>query len=346
MRHRSFFLLASLLMLLIFGSVAVYAVDAAHEDDIAAGVTVARIDVGGMDRAEAREALAQQIHKPVQKTVHIRFGRTSFQLPPEQARARADIDAMVDDAIAASRKGNIVSRVGRTISGAEVHEDVPASVVYDEDAVDRLVERVEQRIERPPTDATLHFAGGALKKVRGKPGITLHTDALRDAVGDELAHPTPDRVVEVRVTKKPPKVGIRDLKDKYPTVVTIDRDHFRLRVYKKLKLAKKYPIAVGQAGLETPAGRYRVETKAVNPAWHVPKSSWAGGLAGRVIPPGSPDNPIKSRWLGIHDGDGIHGTDDLASLGEAASHGCIRMSIPDVKEVYRKVPVNAPVFVA
>jgi lipoprotein-anchoring transpeptidase ErfK/SrfK len=227
-----------------------------------------------------------------------------------------------------------------------VHEDVPASVVYDEDAVDRLVERVEQRIERPATDATLHFAGSALKKVPGKPGITLHTDALRDAVGDEVAHPTPARVVDVRVTKTPPKLGIRDLKDKYATVVTIDRDHFRLRVYKKLKLAKKYRIAVGQAGLETPAGRYRVESKAVNPAWHVPKSSWAGELAGRVIPSGSPDNPIKARWIGFHDGDGIHGTDDLASLGTAASHGCIRMSIQDVKEVYRKVPVNAPVFVA
>lgn len=83
----------------------------------------------------------------------------------------------------------------------------------------------------------------------------------------------------------------------------------------------------------------------MNPAWHVPNESWAGDLAGRVIPPGSPDNPLIARWLGFTDGAGIHGTDDIASLGTAASHGCIRMSIPDVIRLYRLVPVHTPIYV-
>ena len=48
--------------------------------------------------------------------------------------------------------------------------------------------------------------------------------------------------------------------------------------------------------------------------------------------------------MGFHDGQGIHGTADLASLGTAASHGCIRMSVPAVKRLFREVKVGTPLF--
>ena len=47
----------------------------------------------------------------------------------------------------------------------------------------------------------------------------------------------------------------------------VNRGAFKLSLYKNLKLAKTYGIAVGQVGLETPAGLYHVQNKAVNPAW-------------------------------------------------------------------------------
>jgi lipoprotein-anchoring transpeptidase ErfK/SrfK len=64
-----------------------------------------------------------------------------------------------------------------------------------------------------------------------------------------------------------------------------------------------------------------------------------------VIPPG-PENPIKSRWMGIYAGAGIHGTDAVSSIGQRASHGCIRMLIPDVVELYDRIPVGTPVFIS
>ena len=77
----------------------------------------------------------------------------------------------------------------------------------------------------------------------------------------------------------------------------------------------------------------------------MPQSDWAGNLAGKVIPPGDPQNPIKARWMGIYNGAGIHGTDAISSLGTAASHGCIRMAIPDVVELFDEVPVASPVYI-
>jgi lipoprotein-anchoring transpeptidase ErfK/SrfK len=158
---------------------------------------------------------------------------------------------------------------------------------------------------------------------------------------DQTGHARTVRI-DVRVTK--PKVTTAELAKKYPVVITVDRPAFKLRLFKRLKLKKTYTIAVGQAGLETPAGLYHVQDKTVNPSWHVPDSAWAGDLAGRVIPPG-PDNPIKARWMGIYNGAGIHGTTDVGSLGSAASHGCIRMAIPDVEALYPQVPLQAPVFI-
>jgi lipoprotein-anchoring transpeptidase ErfK/SrfK len=108
---------------------------------------------------------------------------------------------------------------------------------------------------------------------------------------------------------------------------------------------KTYSIAVGMAGLETPAGIRQVLEKQVNPAWHVPNSPWAGSLAGQTIPASDPRDPIKARWLGLGDGVGIHGTAEDWSIGTRASHGCIRMHVSDVINLYPRVPVGTPVLI-
>ena len=100
------------------------------------------------------------------------------------------------------------------------------------------------------------------------------------------------------------------------------------------------------AGLETPAGRYTIQNKAVNPAWTRPELA-VGRLARRVrsSPAASPTNPLKARWLGIYDGVGVHGTADRGSIGSNASHGCIRMLVEDVIKLYDQVPVGTPIFI-
>jgi lipoprotein-anchoring transpeptidase ErfK/SrfK len=152
--------------------------------------------------------------------------------------------------------------------------------------------------------------------------------------------------VRARTEAVEPEVTTAELAEKYPAILYVNRSGFQLSFYKNLKLVKTYGIAVGQLGLETPAGLYHIQNKAVDPAWSVPESDWAGDLAGTVVPGGTPENPLKERWMGIYDGAGIHGTDATSSIGTAASHGCIRMAIPDVLEVYEQVPVNAPVYIA
>ncbi|MGZ8632286.1 MAG: L,D-transpeptidase, partial [Solirubrobacteraceae bacterium] len=114
-----------------------------------------------------------------------------------------------------------------------------------------------------------------------------------------------------------------------------------------LKPSLTFPIAVGRQGLETPPGLYDVQWKQTNPSWYVPNSAWAGKLAGTVVPPG-PGDPIKARWMAFNGGAGIHGIDpsEYGSIGHDASHGCVRMRIPDVISLYARTPVGTPVYVA
>jgi lipoprotein-anchoring transpeptidase ErfK/SrfK len=152
------------------------------------------------------------------------------------------------------------------------------------------------------------------------------------------------RTIVATVHSTAPEVTTKDVAARYPSYLTLDRATFTLRLWRDLKLTKTYTVAVGQEGLETPEGLYEIQVKEENPTWHVPESAWAGDLAGQAIPPG-PSNPIKARWMAIYEGAGIHGTEETSSLGSAASHGCVRMAIPDVEELYDQVEVGTPIYI-
>jgi lipoprotein-anchoring transpeptidase ErfK/SrfK len=344
MRHRWFIFAAVVLLVLIGGAVAAFAYDSSRDDLIAEGVTVAGVDVGGMTTAEARRSVHRELQGPLEQPVVVRRGQVRFTLSAHDAGVKADIGGMVDEALQTTRDGSIFGRVARDLSGGEEDAQVPARVSYSASAVRDLVERVRQRLNRPARDAQVDFP--SLEKVEEQKGRSVKAAVLEQRVAQALSVPGVDRTVRAPVRILNPKVTRADLADKYPVLLIADRDSFKLRLYKDLALQKEYTVAVGALGFDTPAGMYSIQNKAVNPAWSVPNSDWAGSLAGTVVPGGTPQNPLKARWLGIYDGAGIHGTDQTYSLGTAASHGCIRMAIPDVIELYDQVPVGAPIYIA
>jgi lipoprotein-anchoring transpeptidase ErfK/SrfK len=342
MRQRSFVIPAAIVAVLLALAVGAYAYDSSRDDLVTKGVTVGGVDVGGMRAKEARATLSAQLSRELRRPIEITFRKKHYELSPKDVGLRPAVDRMVNAAVARGRDGNIIGRVARDITGGEEKADLSAQVDYSKTSFDRFVSRVERKVNQPPHDATLNFP--SLTQVKERNGYTVQDDAFRQRVRRGLRSPEIDQV-KVPYDVKRPKVTRKQLAAKYPTLIVINRSGFTLTLYKHLHPVHTYTIAVGQQGLETPAGMYTVNDKQVNPSWHVPMSSWAGSLAGRVIPPG-PDNPIKSRWIGIADGAGIHGTTEIGSLGSAASHGCIRMAIPDVIALYDRVPYGSRIYVA
>ncbi len=105
---------------------------------------------------------------------------------------------------------------------------------------------------------------------------------------------------------------------------------------------KTYPIAVGRPGWETPTGNFRVMQKVRNPIWVHP-------FTGEKVAGEDPENPLGGYWLGFwtdgRNSIGFHGTPTPLSVGKAASHGCVRMYIKDVAELFDKIPVGTVVKV-
>jgi lipoprotein-anchoring transpeptidase ErfK/SrfK len=344
MRHRWFILVAVLLLVLIAGAVAAFAYDSSRDDVIAEGVTIAGVDVGGMKTEEARSVVRRELQKPLERPIAVVRGPQRFRLSAHDAGVTADVTGMVEEALQVSRDGSIFSRVARDITGGEENAQVSARVNYSTDAVEQLVGRVSKTLDRPARDAEVDFP--SLEKVKEQKGRRVRKAVLQQRVAQALTVPGAERRVKAPVRILKPKVTQDQLADRYPVVLVADRYNFKLRLYTHLQLQKEYTVAVGALGFDTPAGLYHIQNKAVDPAWHVPNSDWAGDLAGTVVPGGTAENPLKARWLGIFDGAGIHGTDQTYSLGSAASHGCIRMAIPDVIELYDQVPVGAPIYIA
>jgi lipoprotein-anchoring transpeptidase ErfK/SrfK len=139
--------------------------------------------------------------------------------------------------------------------------------------------------------------------------------------------------------------------------LVLDRRQRVLKVFEAGKEFRRFPVAVGMAGWETPTGSFRVLEMHTDPVWEHPQS-------GRLYPAGV-DNPLGSRWIGFHrdcsgrrgwDGErmlditgcvvaGFHGTPHRWTVGRAVSHGCVRLYDEDVRALFDLVQVGTPVTV-
>ncbi|MEZ5120275.1 MAG: L,D-transpeptidase [Solirubrobacterales bacterium] len=345
---------------------------AATSDDTAVigpGTTAGGVDLSNLTVTQAAAKLEQQLTPKLLAPVTVRIGHRRFRLGGAQAKVRLDALRTARRAYYASRDAGTAPAPAptpapvpavtpttpsaasapparRAAGGASAGLQVPIAAGYSRTAVRAWVAGVDRRVTRRPRSARLTIGLTRMKVRPARRGFTIDEGRLARRLGQLLIDPLAARgaLREALVGLDPP-VTVRSLRRANGTIVTVDRSGFRLRLFKRLRLVKSYGIAVGMAGLDTPAGLYRITSKQVDPAWHVPNSAWAGSLAGSVIPGGAPNNPLKARWLGIVDGVGIHGTAEDWSIGTRASHGCIRMHVSDVIDLYPRVPLGARVLI-
>ena len=145
--------------------------------------------------------------------------------------------------------------------------------------------------------------------------------------------------LELELVPVAPKVTADD----YGSIVVIRRGSNRLTLYDGPNTVRTFTVATGAPEFPTPVGDFEIVVKEENPTWNPPDSEWAKDA--EPIPPG-PGNPLGTRWMGLDVyAVGIHGTPDAASLGYSASHGCIRMAIPEAEWLFEQVDVGTPVYI-
>lgn len=333
------------LIVLLLG--AIYLYDRSQRDRVADGVRIDGIDVGGLSASQARAKVQRAVLASLERQpVTLRAGSRTWHITGREAALRIDAPAVIARALAASREGSLFARAEREIFGGRLRRNIPLRASFSHRAVRRLTAEVRAAIDRPAQDATVQPTAGGLRRVPSHNGVEVDSARLGAQIEHALLGATASRVLAVPTIVTRPKVTTAQLAAHYPAYIVVDRSAFTLRFYSHLKLASSYPIAVGMQGLETPPGLYHIQWKQVNPPWYVPNSAWAGSLAGKVIPPG-PQDPLKARFMAFDGGAGIHGIDpsEYGTIGHDASHGCVRMRIPDVIALYSRTPVGTPVYI-
>jgi len=330
-------------------AIGTYVYDHGRQDTIAKGVTIGGVDIGGLKRGAAEAKLRAEILDPLNQSVVVDHGNKRWTLSAREAKVATNLTATVDEALLRSREGNMVQRAWRGVTGKSIDAKLEPKVTFSDDAVIRLLDRVRRSIDRPAMNATVKYTLQGPKTTPSHDGLAVDATSLHKKIKTALVAPDTKRRFSAATKHVQPKVTEAAIEQQAATMLVVDREHFQLRLYKNLKLAKTYSVAIGAVGRDTPEGLYHIQNKAVNPAWTKPYSDWVPkDEQGTVVPGGTAANPLKARWLGIFNGAGIHGVDpsEYGSIGHAASHGCVRMRIADVEELYPRVPVGAPILIA
>jgi lipoprotein-anchoring transpeptidase ErfK/SrfK len=301
----------------------------AQVTQIRPGVSSAGVDLSGLAVPDAAAKLDAELGPRLAGDLVIGVAGKPWTL--KMADAKLKLDSV------RTAKRALYAKAGVT--------QVPPAISHSRLAVKAFAEQIGKQVYRAPRNARVRITLRHIYRERSRVGRGLDVNAARQAVDAALDDAAAPRVLHQRLVRVRAKVNVNDLARVYSTVITIDKAHFRLRLFKGLKFAKSYGVAVGQPAYPTPGGSFSITSKQINPVWSVPNSPWAGELQGTVVEGGSAANPLKARWMGIANGVGIHGTGEDWSIGTRASHGCIRMHVPDVIDLFSRVPVGTPVLI-
>ena len=316
-------------------------------DTLAEETRVGGIEVSGLTKGEALIRLRRRVGTQIGRPTRVRVAGRTYTLGAARAGVKVDLSTAVHRAYDAGRGGNLLTRGWRELTDGDIRHDEPVPVKADRRKIQSFVSGIHASLARRPVDAALEMAVESISVSEGRPGRRLAgRDDLVDRIHVALQRRAGRRTFRARLTAVAPKVSKDDVLDANPVVVTVARSAKTVRVFRRGKLATSYNVAVGQPKYPTPTGKFTVQTMQVNPTWNVPRSEWAGELAGQTIPSGDPRNPLVARWIGFDGAVGFHGTKSVDSLGSAASHGCVRMSPGDVTDLYERVKTGTPVLVA
>ena len=286
---------------------------------IARGVSVAGIHVGGLMAEPARQRVEASFLRPLR----LATPKGVTRIAPARAGARVDVDAAISAALDATPRSSIA---------------VP--VTFQRAQVEKIVDSLAKQFDRPAVGAKVTGADASGPQFSAaKAGVAVDRRTMAAAIGQLLRDGT-RAPLHLLTTPVVPKRTVAT----FGPVIVVTRATNTLRLYNGARLVRTFRVATGQAIYPTPSGLWRIVDKQRDPWWYPPTyDEWAKGL--KPVPPG-PSNPLGTRWMGLNaPGVGIHGTDAPTSIGYSASHGCIRMHVPEAEWLFEHVRVGTPVVI-
>lgn len=342
---RTFVVFSATIMLALSGSLA-WATVYEYQSRVFVpnGVSIAGVDLSGMNESEARSAITAAVSDPLTSPLTVLAEGKQHTLEAEGV-VTVDVDAMVAEAFAPRRTASFVTRIQHDVINTPLNAEVKPAYSVDASAVAAWVTSISKSVNRPAVDATVTLDGNTVKLIASKPGKRTREDeavsVLLDALDAENSLSKEIRQVDLPIDEIKPKVTDKDI----GKTIVVDISERRIRLFKGARLEKTYRCAVGTPSFPTPKGHFKIEQKRYRPTWVNPaKNGWGKDMPA-FIPPG-PSNPLGTRAINLTaPGIRFHGTTKDWSVGTAASHGCMRMHRSDIEDLFERVYVGMDVYI-
>ncbi len=327
------------LLLLGGGAYAGYRYDQATSDRLLPGVTIGGVDVGEMSREQAIETLTRESDERLQREIQIAARDQTWQVSGSELGTTAEVDRVVDRALAANAEFSWPERVFRRTFNRSV--DLSTDLRFRPDAarIRTYLEGVAAEVAEDPTNAQVDYEEGQVVLRKPAAGWQLPVKEALRALRRALAGGS--ETVQLPLQRIEPDVTREDLGH----TIIVDLSDLELTLYEGLKVDRTYSVAAGSPSYPTPPGEWEVIDKVENPTWTNPApDGWGKDLPLQIGP--GPTNPLGTRALYLNSpGIRIHGTSASYSIGSYASHGCVRMLMEDVEELYEIVPIGTAVHI-
>ncbi len=329
----------ALALMLISSSLLVYA-DARHRGEMFPNTVILGVDVTGMTREEAVEAVTEQAVRPLMLPLTLQFRGEQWVLDPAELGLEVDVESLVQQAYDEGWNRSVFERAFRRAFNRPGDINIGLECYMDAHALKEKLSAVAADIDQEVRNASLDFdfQTGKLTFHPSRDGLWMDVDATAQLVQSALCGE--NRVLEPVVAVTPPSLSSDDVK----TVLVVDIMGNTLRWYDKDTLVKTYYVATGEPKYPTPLGKFYIIRKEENPVWINPNVEWSKNMPPRIEP--GPDNPLGVRALVTSAAGGtvlIHGTKNL--VPGLYSHGCIRMSNQAILELFDHVSVGTPLFI-
>ncbi|MDQ3785280.1 MAG: L,D-transpeptidase/peptidoglycan binding protein [Actinomycetota bacterium] len=309
----------------------------AYDGRILPGATVAGVDVSRMTPQKALRAVRAEIGPKLDRKITVRYNDRSWSATPRGLGASSNAKSAVRRAVAASGGLSFVEQARMRWLDEEFSFRAPVAISYPKAQARQKVEAIAQGVDRKPVDASLDYSTGFVKIRPDRVGVQV----LVGKSHEDLVHAIRNGSDNVQLTvdiQKPETTAAA-----YEDVLLVRIGENRLYHYEDGKVADTYTVATGLPEYPTPTGLYELTEKRYMPTWINPDPTGWGASMPESIGPG-PSNPLGTRALNWSaSGIRFHGTLATSSLGTQASHGCVRLSMPDIEHLYDKVDVGTPI---
>ena len=191
---RKSWIAVGLIVVLVLGAVgAAFAYDSSHKDEIAEGITIGGVDVGGLTEDQAEAKLQKKLLDPLRETIKVRFDDETWKLKGKKLKVHADLGPSIEEALERSQDGGFPGRLVRYVSGEEVEDSIQPQLGFSEKAINRFVRHVADEVGQEPENASVEASGDSLEVVSGQEGRKLRdnqlTDELKAAVLERQRQP-------------------------------------------------------------------------------------------------------------------------------------------------------------